>query len=135
MTASLSSVNQISHTQRGKNVGTIIGAGAGTAYMLKNGKDIFINGIQKGLQGTDVSPSLATPIGVGVSILSVGILTGMGRLIGAGIGKIADTIEQHKAQKKLKEEIAETISQKAEELNNIEPISVGELEEMLETEE
>ncbi len=135
MTTSLSSVNQISHSKQCKNIGTIIGAGAGTGYMIKNGKDIFIKGIQKGLEGTDVPVRLATPIGIGVSILSVGILTGMGRLIGAGIGKVADTIEQHKAQKKLKEELVETLSQKTEEFKNIEPISVGELEEFLETEE
>lgn len=119
-TTALFSVNQNVHTKQCKTIGTVLGAGAGTGYLLKNGKDIFINGIQE--RGSELPKKATIPVAGAVSALIFGFATGAGRLIGAGIGKISDTIAQHKAQKEIKEELAETILNNSEIIEDDEPI-------------
>ena len=123
----LSSVDSLSHVKKGKQIGTVVGAGVGTGYLIKNGKDIFINGIQEGLKNADIPVKKAMPIAVAVSIATVGLTTGVGRLIGAGIGKIADKIKQHKQEKELKQALAEVLT---ENTKDVKPITLEEMEKI-----
>ena len=125
----LSSVNANPQVKKGKQIGTVVGAGVGTGYLIKNGKDIFINGIQEGLKNADVPVKKAMPIAVAVSIATVGLTAGIGRLIGAGIAKIADKIKQHKQEKELKQVLAEELP---ENIKDVKPISLAEIEKISE---
>ena len=120
----LSSVSANTHTQRGKQIGTTVGAGIGTGYLLKNGKDIFVNGIQEGLKNADIPVKKAMPIAVAVSIATVGLTTGIGRLAGAGIGKIVDKIKQHKEEKAIAENMNKNLKQ-------IKPMTLDEIEKIV----
>ena len=123
----LSSVNSNSQVQKGKQIGTVIGAGVGAGYLVKNGKDIFINGIQEGLKKGDVPVKNAMSMGVAVSVAAVGLMAGVGRLIGAGIGKISDKIKQHKQEKELKQALSEVLSKN---IKNVNTISIAEMEKI-----
>lgn len=122
-TMALSSVNSI-HTKRGKNIGTILGAGVGTGYLLKNGKDIFVIGIKE--KGSELPKRLTSPVSLGISALILVGSSGVGRLIGAGIGKMIDTIGQHKAEKEL--------MNNPENIDDIEIVSAEEFDDTIETE-
>lgn len=121
----LSSVNSNSQVQKGKQIGTVIGAGIGTGYLLKSGKDIFVNGIQEGLKNAKTPVKTAMPIAVAVSVSIgiMGLMTGVGRLAGAGIGKIVDKIKQHKEEKEISENMNNNLKQ-------IKPITLDEIEKI-----
>ena len=123
----LSSVNANPQVKKGKQIGTVVGAGVGTGYLVKNGKDIFINGVQDGLKNADIPVKKFMPIAVAVSIATVGLTAGIGRLIGAGIGKIVEKVKQHKQEKELKETLAEVLT---ENVKDIKPITVEEMEKI-----
>ena len=120
----LSSVNSNSQVQKGKQIGTVIGAGVGAGYLVKNGKDIFINGVQEGLKKGAVPIKNARSMGVAVSIAVMGLMTGVGRLIGAGIGKIAEKVKQNKQEKEIKETLAEVLQEK---VKDVKPITIEEM--------
>ena len=123
----LSSVNSNPQVKKGKQIGTVVGAGVGTGYLVKNGKDIFINGIQEGLKNADMPVKKAMPIAVAVSIATIGLAAGVGRLIGAGIGKIAEKVKQNKQEKEIKETLAEVLQEK---VKDVKPITIEEMEKI-----
>ena len=124
----ISPVNFNVNTQRGKKIGTTVGAGVATGYIAKNAKQLFKDIPQKAVEN-GVSKKLGyAASGVASAIFAAGII-GAGRLIGAGIGKIVDKVKQHKAENEVKAILPEVLNNN---LKNIEPISVAEMEKIAE---
>ena len=69
--------------------------------------------------------------GAAAAIVSAGII-GAGRLIGAGIGKIVDMVQQKKQVKEAKELFAEALTKDEQKLKEVKTISVDELEKIAE---
>ena len=130
MTTTISPVKINSNTQRGKQIGTTIGAGVATGYIAKNAKALFLDQIPQMAVESGASKKVGyAASGIAATIVAGGII-GAGRLIGAGIGKIADMIKQHKAIKETKEVLAEALTKNENSLKEIKPISVDELDKI-----
>lgn len=99
----ISSINSVNTSQKkGKIVGSGVGAGVGTVYMLKNGKDYFRNGIENTVKqleasGKLVSKPVVNGIKYGVPALVILAATFIGRFAGGLIGKAIDKIKAKKA--------------------------------------
>ncbi|MCD7779417.1 MAG: hypothetical protein LUH05_01945 [Candidatus Gastranaerophilales bacterium] len=94
-------VGSINASQKGTAIGTAAGLGAGSAYLIKNRKDIFEKGIQSGINaakeaGKTISKNKSIAIAGGVAAAIVGATTAAGALIGKGIGKLVDKHNQKK---------------------------------------
>ena len=108
-----------------KHTGTVVGLAAGSAYIIKNRKDLFIEGGKKAAEAlghTNKALGVVIPAAVGAAI--VGITTLAGTLIGVGIDKIKNNIMQKKAAKLVKSLIAEQVQK---DMEGKEPINLEEL--------
>lgn len=129
MTTTISPVKINSNTQRGKKIGTTIGAGVATGYIAKNVKPLFLGQIPELAVESGLSKKVGyAASGAAAAIVGAGII-GAGRLIGTGIGKIADMIKQKKMEKEVKEILVETIEKN---IKDVKPISVAEIEKIAE---
>ncbi len=95
------SIGSINASQKGTAVGKAAGFCAGSAYIIKNRKDIFEKGIGTGIKqlenaGKTISKNKATAIAGGVGVLFIGAATAAGALIGKGIGKLVDNHNKKK---------------------------------------
>ena len=116
------------NTQRGKKVGTIVGAGVSTGYIAKNAKPLFTEIPQMAVE-SGLSKKVGYAASSAAAIIVSACIIGAGRLIGAGVGKIVDKIKQKKAVDEAKEIVAETINSNKN-LKEIEPISVKEMQKI-----
>ena len=85
----ISALSTTTATQNGKKIGTAIGLGTGAAYIMKNGKDLFL---QSGKEAAEVLGNKNKGIAIAVAV-STGIIAGLGivgRLVGSVIGKVID---------------------------------------------
>lgn len=101
--------------QKGKKVGKFVGAGVGTAYIVKNAKDIFVQcsknateqlGNQKlkyefgKLATVTIRPKdLGYIIAAGVSLATITATKILGKTAGYAIGKAIDNHHEKQAQK------------------------------------
>ena len=99
----ISAINNNQHTarNRGRKIGAFVGLGAGSGYMIKNGKDFFVNGIENTVKQLEANGKvLSQPIVKGIKFaLPAGIIVAgmlIGRTIGGLIGKV---IDKHNAKK------------------------------------
>ena len=126
----ISPVNFNTNTQRGKKIGTTVGAGVATGYIAKNVKPLFLGQIPELAVELGLSKKVGyAASGAAVAIVSAGII-GAGRLIGAGIGKIVDMVQQKKQVKEAKELFAEALTKDEQTLKEVKTISVDELEKI-----
>ncbi len=96
-------VNSATASQKGKKLGTLTGLGAGSAYLIKNRKDIFEKGVQEGIKqahlvGKVVSKNKATAIAGGAAAIVIAAATAAGALIGKGIGTLVDKHNKKKQE-------------------------------------
>lgn len=94
----VSLVNATTSNQKGKRIGTIAGFGVGSAYVAKNGKDIFQSGINALTTADSVNVKKAKAIALGVCAVVVGGLALVGRITGGFIGKVIDKNNEKKMQ-------------------------------------
>ena len=128
----ISPVNFNANTQRGKKIGTTVGAGVATGYIAKNAKPLFLGQIPELAVESGLSKKVGyAAAGAAAAIVSAGII-GAGRLIGAGIGKIVDMVQQKKQVKEAKELFAEALTKDEQKLKEVKTISVDELEKIAE---
>ena len=117
-----------------KHTGAAVGLAAGSAYIIKNRKDIFIEGGKKAAEAlgyTNKAVGLAVPAAVSAAI--IGATTLAGTLIGAGIDKIKNNIMQKKAVKAVREMIAEQIQEDLK-TKELKPLKLEDLAKSLDVE-
>lgn len=106
--------------------GALVGAVASGTYLLRNRADIFtknINNAKKlGLYNNNVKARLfGIPAGFALGLI------GVGALLGKTFGLIAEKMEEIKCLNESKKVIAEKLK---EEIKNLEPVSLSELEKI-----
>ena len=75
--------------RQGRKIGTVAGLGAGSAYIIKNHKDIFEHSMQEALKlGKSAAVGKAVPMAVSAGIIGAAAL--IGNFAGKCIGKIVD---------------------------------------------
>ncbi len=100
---------QPAHAKRtGKTIGTIGGLGIAGAYVFKNRKDIFVNGINAGIkevqeQGRFISRNKAVLRAGGVVAAALAASALIGRFVCGTIGKMIDKHNAKKAAKAAQE--------------------------------
>ena len=99
----VSAINNQPHTARnkGRRIGSFVGLGAGSGYIIKNRKDIFINGIENTVKQLEASGKvISQPIVKGVKFAIPAVVIAAGILIGRTIGGlIGKAIDKHNAKK------------------------------------
>jgi len=95
------------NTQKGKRAGTIIGAGAGSAYLVKNAKDTFVTGTKEAAEKLG-NKKIGGAIAVAALALAFTAFTAAGRAIGGLIGRIKDNHDETK-RIKLENEVLKDI--------------------------
>jgi hypothetical protein len=107
-----------------RHTGAAAGLAAGSAYIIKNRKDIFIEGGKKVAEalGHSKAVGIAVPAAISASIIATATLAGT--LIGAGIDKIRNNIMQKKAVNAVKSMIAEQIEKN---IKDKKPVDLDEL--------
>ena len=135
MTTTISPVKINSNTQRGKTIGTTIGAGVATGYIAKNVKPLFLGQIPE----LAVESGLSKKVGYAASGAAAAIVAGgiiaAGRLIGAGIGKIVDKVKEHKETKELNTLKAAVKEKYPEGIPMFAPVSSEKMQEMMNNKE
>ena len=110
-----------------RHTGAAAGLAAGSAYILKNRKDIFIEGGKKAAEALGQSKAAGIAVPAAVSAAIIGVTTLAGTLIGAGIDKIRNNILQEKAVKAaIAEQIQEDLKTK-----ELKPIKLEDLAKSL----
>lgn len=101
----ISPIHSTNTTQKGKKIGTVAGFGVGSAYVLKNAKDTFINAttVAAGKVGGKAAGYV---IAGGICAFAIGATT----LAGRTIGSLVDKITQKASQKATKTVLAKSIS-------------------------
>ena len=115
-------VNQFKTSHIGRHTGAAAGLAAGSAYIIKNRQDLFIEGGKKAAEAlghTSKAVSVGIPAAVAAGI--IGLTTLAGTLIGAGIDKIKNNIMQKKATEAVKIILANQVE---EQLKNYEAESL-----------
>ena len=99
----VSAINNQPHTARnkGRRIGSFVGLGAGSGYMIKNRKDFFVNGIENTVKQFEASGKvLSQPIVKGIKFAIPAVVIAAGILIGRTIGGlIGNAIDKHNAKK------------------------------------
>lgn len=113
-----------------RHTGAAAGLAAGSAYILKNRKDIFIEGGKKAAEALGQSKAVGIAVPAAVSAAIIGVTTLAGTLIGAGIDKIRNNILQKKAEKAVKAAIAEQIQEDLK-TKELKPIKLEDLAKSL----
>ena len=135
MTTTISPVKINSNTQRGKRIGTTIGAGVATGYVAKNAKSLFLGQIPELAVESGLSKKVGyAASGISAAVLSAGII-GAGRLIGAGIGKIVDKVKEHKETKELNELKTAVKEKYPDGIPTFAPVSPEKMQEMMNNKE
>ena len=125
----VSLVNATTSTQKGKKIGTIAGFGVGSAYVAKNGKDIFQSGINALTTADSANVKKAKAIALGVCAFVVGGLALVGRITGGLIGKAMD--KKKEKQLEIQNMFAGAIQNEIDKGNH-KPVSISELKAKLE---
>ncbi len=107
-------VGSVNASQKGTTIGMMTGLGAGSAYLIKNRKDIFEKGIQSGINaakeaGKTISKNKSIAIAGGVAAAIIGTTTAAGALIGKGVGKLVDKHNQKENDLKVLKELISAI--------------------------
>ena len=134
MTTTISPVNFNVNTQRGKKIGTTIGAGVATGYIAKNAKQLFKDIPQKAVENGVPKKLGYASSGAAAVIVTAGII-GAGRLIGAGIGKIVDKVNEHKETKELNTLKAAVKEKYPDGIPFFAPVSPEKMQEMMNNKE
>lgn len=135
MTTTISPVKLNVNTQRGKKIGTTVGAGVATGYIAKNAKPLFLGQIPEMAVESGLSKKVGyAASGAAAVIVTAGIM-GAGRLIGAGIGKIVDKVKEHKETKELNTLKAAVKEKYPDGIPTFAPVSPEKMQEMMNNKE
>ena len=104
-TNAAASTNAASVAKKGGKIGTAAGFGAGCAYILKNGKDIFTHAAQEGLKSVG-SKNAGIAVGAGVSAAFIAVGALIGKAVGTIAGKVIDKHNTKKQTQALNESMA-----------------------------
>ena len=102
------------NAKKGAEIGAAVGIGAGTAYLVKNRQDIFVNTLKSSVEqyGSKKNGIIGCAVAGAATLLAT---TGVGAAVGSVIGKVADAIKFNKMQSDVKQALADVIQKKLDE--------------------
>lgn len=122
-------ISPVNHTsssrQKYKNIGTAAGFTAGGLYILKSGKDLFVDTVKNNRGNLSKNKAMAISAAVAGAVISGTAL--IGRILGSGIGRIVDK----QNEKKLLNDSIGDIAREIVNDPNVKKMTVDELEEQL----
>lgn len=111
MSMRISHVTTSTPVQKGKRYGTVAGLTVSGAYVAKNAKSTFTQAAQNGLEklgskNKGIAFAVLTTAGI------IGVVTGVGRLAGAIVGKIVESCKKEHTLKHYMDLSTESIAEK-----------------------
>ena len=117
-------------TTTATKIGGTVGLGVGTAYLIKNKQDIFVNTMKASTEkfGSKKFGIIGAVFASGITLLAS---TGLGVGIANFASKVSDAIKLKKMEKETKQMLVEVLQKGVDEKNNPVTISVEELNSLL----